>query len=289
MARSRATIFTSLWEPGSDFRNLSANAQRIYLMLLSLADLSLCGVIALTGRQWASMAKDTTEESVRDGLDELADTRYVVIDEAAEQVWVRTFTKHDGVLKQPNIIVAMSKDYCAIQSEPLREGFLEGLPEGLLEGLAQGYRERLAKPFVEGLLRVYARAPTSDFRLPTSDTTHSESPVTTEAVTSLAAGRKRSEAFEAEFNVCWEHYPRKIEKQAAFRAYKATRRRGILPDDLLAATKYFEVAMDRRAKDKIKHGATFFGPDQPWTDYVAGVPEGAAANGNGVQHPAENW
>lgn len=298
MARSRATIFTSLWEPDSEFRDLSANAQRVYLMLLSQADLSLCGVIAITVRQWAHNATDTTVETVWEGLHELDAAAYIFLDEEEQQLRIRTFAKHDGVLRQPNIIVAMSKDFNAIKSQPLREGFLKGLPEGLLEGLAKGYRERLGQPFVEGLLRVCARAPTSDLRLTTSVSPHAEPastepPDAPETVTSLTAGRKRDEAFAAAFERCWEHYPRKIEKQAALRAYKATRRRGVPAEDLLKATRHFaeHMLLAQRDREHIKHGSTFFGPDQPWTEYVAGAPEPAAVNGHTqrISDPPVNW
>lgn len=159
MARSRATVHTSIWSPDGDFRHLSGAAQRAYFMVLSQSDLSLCGVIALTIPRWARMAKDTTAGALRRAISELVNARYMVTDEETEELWIRTFAKHDGVLKQPNVVVAMSKDFESIQSEPIREGFLEGLPEELVEGLPEGYRERLGRPFAEGVLRVRARPP----------------------------------------------------------------------------------------------------------------------------------
>jgi hypothetical protein len=279
MARSRATVFTDIWSPDSEFRLLTANAQRTYFMLLSLADLTLCGVVALTVDQWSCFASDTDAEAVASGLDELDERRYVIVDDKAQQLWIRTFTKHDGVLKQPNVVVAMSKDFSAIQSKPIREAFIEGLPKDLLEGLPKGWFDKLGKPFVEAFLRVCARAPTSDLRLTTSDSTPGEGDA------SVTAGRERAEPYEAEFNEAWTHYPRKISRLAAFKAYKARRRSGETAADLLKATEVFATCMTGRVPDHVMHGSRFYGSNDEWRDYLDGDPEPVSANGRGTHDP----
>ena len=153
MARTRATLHTSIWNPDSDFRFRSAAAQRMYFLVLTQGDLSLCGVLPLTIDRWNRLASDTKPSGIRRALDELVEHRYIVIDDKTQEVWVRTFTQHDGVLRQPNVVVSMSRDFDAIQSESIRKGFVEGLPEGLLEGLPEGYRARLAAPFLAWVLR----------------------------------------------------------------------------------------------------------------------------------------
>lgn len=79
-------------------------------------------------------------------------------------------------------------------------------------------------------------------------------------------------AFEADFAICWEQYPRKVDRTPAFRAYQARRREGVSAEDLLAATRNY--AAKRKGKDQefTKHGKTFFGPD--WKEHLDG---GAAA------------
>lgn len=78
------------------------------------------------------------------------------------------------------------------------------------------------------------------------------------------------EPFGREFLDLWPGYPRKIAKKQAFRAYQATRRRGIETTDLTLAVKHYaqECELEHRETRYIKHGATFFGPSEPWRDYV---------------------
>lgn len=80
--------------------------------------------------------------------------------------------------------------------------------------------------------------------------------------------------FEKDFDEAWALYPRKLSRKAALRAYTATRRRGNSADSLLAATRGFAKAMADEGREwrLIKHGSTFFGPDEPWSDYLPGGP-----------------
>lgn len=85
--------------------------------------------------------------------------------------------------------------------------------------------------------------------------------------------KKTVVAFDADFSAVWEIYPRRIERSKALKAYTARRKAGICADDLLAATRNYATSVIGRDPSFIKHGATFFGPDAPFSDYVAGIPE----------------
>lgn len=171
MARTRATIYTDIWNPESEFRTRSARAQRLFFLILSQGDMSLCGIVPLTVDRWSVLANDTTPVMIRKALRELMEHEYVLVDETTQEVWVRTFTKHDGVLRQPNVIVSMSRDFDAIQSPRIRQAFIDGLPDTLLDGsedgsvhgLPHGYVDRLGVPFLASfrarVLRTRARAP----------------------------------------------------------------------------------------------------------------------------------
>jgi hypothetical protein len=90
---------------------------------------------------------------------------------------------------------------------------------------------------------------------------------------------ENSEPFEADFNECWRNYPnRTSSRKTALRAYQARRRAKVEADDLLKATMHFAEAMllGRRPVDKIMHASRFFGANEEWCPYVAGVPGGAA-------------
>ena len=78
----------------------------------------------------------------------------------------------------------------------------------------------------------------------------------------------RKAPYEADFNEAWELYPRKTDRGRALRAYAARRRAGASKADLLAAVKHFAKAMADTEERFIKYGATFFGPDEPFREFV---------------------
>lgn len=150
LARSEARIKTSIWSD-DDFLTLDFGAQRLYLLILSQPTVTLCGVVPLMARRWARLASNTTVANINKALVALAQRQYVVVDETTDELWIRTFVKHDRVLDKPNVMVAMSRDFATIQSQRIRERFLEGLEEPFRERLAERFGEqfweRLAEPF----------------------------------------------------------------------------------------------------------------------------------------------
>ena len=80
--------------------------------------------------------------------------------------------------------------------------------------------------------------------------------------------------YTPKFDNLWGLYPRKIEKRTAYKKYIATLKKGVTHNDLLKATRNYQKAMAGKEKEHIKHGATFFGPNEPWKEWVDGVPEG---------------
>ena len=199
MARSYARIKTAIWS-APDFLGLSAAAQRLYHLVLEQPDLSLCGVIAPTVGRWAAMAKDTTPAIIRRALTELVagEEPFVVVDEITEELWVRTFAVHDINYGTPGAVIAMARDFAAIRSPIISDGFLDGIPHDMvydfLDKHADDKRYALDDAFLDAFL---ARAPALH-----------QPPTTTSTTTTTAAF--------AEF---WEVYPRRVGKQAARRAF----------------------------------------------------------------------
>jgi hypothetical protein len=80
--------------------------------------------------------------------------------------------------------------------------------------------------------------------------------------------------YTADFEEAWTVYPRKVGKKAAARAWNATVRRAgrtVVPQLKAAAQHYANDCRARRTEEKfIKHAATFYGPDEHWSDYVTG-------------------
>ena len=119
MARDHARILTSIWR-NDDFIALDPIDQRTFLFLLSQPDLSHCGALTLAYRRWALAAPGMDSEGIRESVARLASARFVIIDEQTEELLIRTFVRHDGVLKQPQMVKAATKAAEAIHSTPLR-------------------------------------------------------------------------------------------------------------------------------------------------------------------------
>lgn len=307
MARSESRTKTSIWQD-EDFLALSVRAQRAYWMLYSQPTITLCGVVAMTPHRWANLAADETLDGVLMAIAELSNAGYVVLDGDTEELWVRTFIRHDGVAKSPKTLGAARLQLVMIASKTLRE-----LVQAEFLRLADSGDTAPHTPFPNGrntpsdtpshrasdtpgdtppdrALRARARGLQSPSPSPSPSKNGSvpDSGGIVAEVTSLAAGRERVEAYEAEFSECWHHYPRKIVRKAALRSYIATRRRGIAATELLTATRHFETAMASRQQEHMMHGSRFFGPNDEWRDYLEGVPESLGAVG-GLQHPKETW
>lgn len=119
MARTYAKLLSSIWQD-TDFTLLPASAQRLYLLLVSQRTINLCGVIDLTPRRWASCAHDTTPDDVDEDLAALQQARFVVIDPDTDEVWVRSFIKHD-VAGSGNVVKGFWSDHEEVVSAHLRD------------------------------------------------------------------------------------------------------------------------------------------------------------------------
>lgn len=78
----------------------------------------------------------------------------------------------------------------------------------------------------------------------------------------------RAEPYETEFAAAWELYPRKGDRKKALRAYVARRRAGARAADLMRATRNYAAARSGEPEKFTKLGATFYGPDEPYKDFL---------------------
>lgn len=72
------------------------------------------------------------------------------------------------------------------------------------------------------------------------------------------------------FETFWKCYPRKAEKQKAYKCYQTRLKEGYTEEQLQIACKNYaaKCEKDRTEEKYIKHGATFLGPDKPFEDYM---------------------
>jgi hypothetical protein len=121
MARTYAKILLSIWDDESDFDELPMDAQWLYWVLLSHPLLSPAGVLPLQPRKWAKRAPETIADTITNALAKLVEARKVVVDEDTEEVWIRTFIRHDGGARNPNIHKAIAGGVARIESRQLRD------------------------------------------------------------------------------------------------------------------------------------------------------------------------
>ncbi|MGF7002436.1 hypothetical protein M2149_000812 [Lachnospiraceae bacterium PFB1-21] len=87
----------------------------------------------------------------------------------------------------------------------------------------------------------------------------------------------KNNIYTPDFEIVWNLYPRKVDKQKAFKSYEARRKEGFSADELMRAVKRYSSQCGTEERF-IKHGATFFGPvtktgeDYPFTDFLRPAP-----------------
>lgn len=120
MARDRANINTNLWAD-QDWRDIPKGAKYLYLMLLSHPTLSYVGVADWRIGRLAAMSPDDTTKQLHADAQALQDARFIFIDEDTEEVLIRSFLRHDGLLKQPKLSISMVNAFASATSKPIRQ------------------------------------------------------------------------------------------------------------------------------------------------------------------------
>lgn len=161
MARDHARLQVAIWND-PEFRALDRDDQRMFMLLCSQARLTYCGTLDYFPSRLAKLAADDTEESVLNAIWRLDKYRFAVVDEETHEILVRSFVRHDGLLKSPNITRAMCKDRANIISDRLRDCVDSELRrawkedqsakgwEGMATYFPELFREVSGEPFTEG-------------------------------------------------------------------------------------------------------------------------------------------
>lgn len=136
--RSEARIHTSVWR-NPDFVALSPSAQAAYWMVLSQPDMTMAGTVALMADRWEAFRSGG---DLADDLAELEDAGFVVIDTTTRELWVRSFVKHDGVLRSEKTRKPMWQAWASVFSPAIRSMFLQAVGDHLQEGIDKGWVAR---------------------------------------------------------------------------------------------------------------------------------------------------
>jgi hypothetical protein len=138
MARDHARLLFRIWSEDDDFISLHAAAQRLYILIISQPTLSYAGVTSFTVRRWTRLAADTPAAEIRFAAQELADRRFIIIDEDTEEVFVRTYIRNDAILANPNVAIAATRAYRQISSRTIRTAWIDELKRLHAESKASG-------------------------------------------------------------------------------------------------------------------------------------------------------
>lgn len=156
MARDHARIGVDIWDD-PEWTALTSLQQTVYLALISARGLSYCGVLPLIPARLARVARDLSVRKVTAALDALEAGRFLVIDHDTAEILVRSYVRHDGLLKQPNVTKALVSALRKVDSARIREAVKVELARLLAEQPDArgwgGYRAMDPEGFAELLAR----------------------------------------------------------------------------------------------------------------------------------------
>lgn len=119
MAREHAQVRIDIWND-DDFRRLTRAAQLLYIQLLTSATLNYSGVADWRPKRLSPLSGDGSPAEVVAAAAELREGLFIVTDDDTEEVLIRSFLKHDGLLQKPNVTKAMVAAFGSVASGELR-------------------------------------------------------------------------------------------------------------------------------------------------------------------------
>lgn len=119
MARDHARTYVDIWGD-DDWLDLSVEAQLLYFTLHTSADLSLCGSGTWHVGRIQNMARTWTSERIEEAAAELSRGMFLIIDTRTEEYLLRSWIKHDGLWRTPNMAVSVAKARASLASRTLR-------------------------------------------------------------------------------------------------------------------------------------------------------------------------
>ena len=118
-------IQTAIWQ-NEDFTTLPPDAQHVYLMLLSQAEVGATGRLAMTCKVWARQTNLTSRRLVA-ALGLLAEAGFTWDDPENEELVIRSWIRHN-VESSPSMLRAAADQYHHIRSARLRRHLADEYP-----------------------------------------------------------------------------------------------------------------------------------------------------------------
>jgi hypothetical protein len=154
MARDHARVRLDIWSD-DEFRDLTSGAQWLYLHLLSSPALTFVGVTDWKPGRIAGHTAELSAFDVNVYGTELVAGQFLIVDPDTEEVLIRSFVKHDGLMKSPNMAKALVKAHALIGSANLRAVIVHELKR-----LKRAQPDLRGWDHVAGLLKKRSMSPT---------------------------------------------------------------------------------------------------------------------------------
>jgi hypothetical protein len=263
MARSYGQIKVDIWR-NPDFLECSPQAQRLYLYLTTQPKLSFAGVLSWRPRFAATASRGLTAGDVEEASDELAQASFIVIDEHTEELLVRSFVRHDEILKSPNMTKAMVSDWKAIDSETLR-----GVVAFEVQRLAAESPSLNGLKHAAELIEAPSVNPSENPSARGSGTLQEGDAEQTQTQTHQQTHSQRAEAqaaIAAEFDQWYADYPKKVAKPEAKKAFIKARKTVDL-ETLLNGLGKYKAAVNGKERQFIANPATWLNAGRWEDDY----------------------
>lgn len=119
MGREYSRIKLTIWND-PDFQALTYRAQWLYFVMLTHPTLNACGVIDWREPKLTHYASGITVRELRAAAYELGHGGFIAIDPDTEEAVIRSFVRHDGGMKSPNMVKAIVRAHGGIASRKIK-------------------------------------------------------------------------------------------------------------------------------------------------------------------------
>lgn len=123
MAREFARIKVNIWRD-EEFCALPMAGKLLYLALVSAPKLTWCGSLDYSPKQLARIDAEMSPARLDLTLEHLVDRQYILLDTDTDELAVRSYMRHDEVLRQPNVSRAAARSLRSVVSDAVRDGLL---------------------------------------------------------------------------------------------------------------------------------------------------------------------
>lgn len=119
MGREYSRVKLTIWND-PDFQALTYRAQWLYFVMLTHPTLNACGVLDWREPKLTHYASGITVRELRAAAYELGHGGFIAIDPDTEEALIRSFVRHDGGMKSPNMVKAIVRAHGGIASRKIK-------------------------------------------------------------------------------------------------------------------------------------------------------------------------